>query len=168
MKSAMTWLTVFPWLLFSPDLPAGTSAEGASLPAFEIRNPLVDPTIFPIAVWLQDPAQAARYKQAGFNLYVGLWKGPTEAQLKTLTAAAMPVVCEQNRVGLEHRDDPIIVGWMHGDEPDNAQEVVDRATGKKHYGPPVPRAHRRRVSGSPGRRRGPADHAQPGAGGGQR
>ena len=29
---------------------------------------------------------------------------------------------------------------MHGDEPDNAQEVVDRATGKRGYGPPIPPA----------------------------
>ena len=40
------------------------------------------------------------------------------------------MVCQQNRVGLAHKDDPIIVGWMHGDEPDNAQAVVDRATGR--------------------------------------
>ncbi|MFH1566370.1 MAG: hypothetical protein ABIL09_00100, partial [Gemmatimonadota bacterium] len=39
---------------------------------------------FPIAVWLQDPANAARYQAAGINLYVGLWQGPTEAQLEAL------------------------------------------------------------------------------------
>jgi hypothetical protein len=52
----------------------------------------------------------------------------------------MLLFCEQNKVGLAHKDDPTIVGWMHGDEPDNAQEVVDRATGKRGYGPPVPPA----------------------------
>jgi hypothetical protein len=49
----------------------------------------------------------------------------------------MPVICEQNKLALAHKDDPIIVGWMHGDEPDNAQEIVDRATGRRRYGPPV-------------------------------
>jgi hypothetical protein len=93
---------------------------------------------FPIAVWLQDPKNAERYRQAGINVYVGLWRGPTEAQLAALKAAGMRLICAQNRVGLAHKDDPTIVGWMHGDEPDNAQEVVDRKTGKKTYGPPVP------------------------------
>ncbi|NQT87386.1 hypothetical protein HQ560_11515, partial [bacterium] len=88
---------------------------------------------FPIAVWLQDTRLAPRYKAAGINLYIGLWKGPTEKQLADLTKAGMPVICDQNAVGLAHKDDAIIVGWMHGDEPDNAQSL-----GKgKGYGPPV-------------------------------
>lgn len=91
---------------------------------------------FPIAVWCQDPANADRFKAAGINLYVALWKGPTEEQLAKLTEAGMPVVCDQNRIGLNHKADPIIAGWMHGDEPDNAQELPD----KKGYGPPVPAA----------------------------
>jgi hypothetical protein len=73
-------------------------------------------------------------------MYVGLWKGPTEAQPAALKAARMPVICEQNAVGLAHRSDRTIVGWMHGDEPDNAQEVRDPATGKRSYGGPVPPA----------------------------
>ncbi len=93
---------------------------------------------FPIAVWLQDPSNATRYKAAGFNLYVGLWAGPTEGQLAALKAASMPVICAQNAVGLAHRADPTIVGWMHGDEPDNAQSITDPATGKQSYGPCIP------------------------------
>ncbi|MFH1569380.1 MAG: hypothetical protein ABIL09_15395, partial [Gemmatimonadota bacterium] len=88
---------------------------------------------FPIAVWLQDPANAARYQAAGINLYVGLWQGPTEAQLEALRAAGMPVVCDQNEVGLRHLDDGIIVAWMHGDEPDNAQALPEGGG----YGPPI-------------------------------
>jgi hypothetical protein len=89
---------------------------------------------FPIAVWCQSPSQAARYKAAGINLYVALWKGPTEEQLAALKAAGMQLICDQNEVGLKHKDDPTIVGWMHGDEPDNAQSL-----GKdKGYGPPIP------------------------------
>lgn len=93
---------------------------------------------FPIAVWLQSPENAPRYRAAGMNLYVGLWQGPTEKQLAALKAAKMPVICEQNSVGLLHKDDPIIAAWMHGDEPDNAQEVRDPVTGKKSWGPCVP------------------------------
>ena len=73
-------------------------------------------------MWLQPPRLASRYKQAGFNVYVGLWNGPTEEQLAELKKQGMHVFCEQNDVGLAHKDDPTIVGWMHGDEPDNAQE----------------------------------------------
>ena len=47
-------------------------------------GPPADPGFFPIAVWLQDPRNAGRYKRAGFNLYVGLWQGPTEAQLAVI------------------------------------------------------------------------------------
>lgn len=99
----------------------------------EIGAPLDDRSFFPIAVWLQNPAQAARYRAAGINLYVGLWKGPTEGQLAELSKHGMRVICAQNVVGLAHKDDPVIVGWMHGDEPDNA-----RSLGKgKGYGPPI-------------------------------
>ncbi len=95
-----------------------------------------DPGYFPIAVWLQSSANAKRYKAAGINLYIGLWKGPSEKQLADLKQAGMPVICAQNDVGLKHRKDRIIAGWMHGDEPDNAQSL-----GKgKGYGPPVPTA----------------------------
>lgn len=97
-----------------------------------------EPGYFPIAVWLQSPQNAGRFAAAGINLYVGLWQGPTEAQLAALRAAKMPVICEQNAVGLAHRSDPTIVGWMHGDEPDNAQPVTDPKTGKKGWGPCVP------------------------------
>ncbi len=88
---------------------------------------------FPIAVWLQDPANAARYRDAGINLYVGLWDGPTESQLSALAAAGMQVICDQNSVGLRHLADPVIVGWMRGDEPDNAQALPDN----KGWGPPI-------------------------------
>ncbi|MHC4509345.1 MAG: hypothetical protein ACYTAO_10380, partial [Planctomycetota bacterium] len=92
-----------------------------------------DADFFPIAVWLQNPGKAQRYKQAGFNTYVGLWRGPTEQQLAELRAAGMKVICHQNEVALKHKNDATIIGWMHGDEPDNAQSL---GPGKR-YGPPV-------------------------------
>ena len=105
----------------------------------EWRNgPPFGPQYFPIAVWLQDPSNAPRYKAAGFNLYVGLWQGPTQPQLDTLSKAGMPVICEQNEVGLRNIRNPIIVGWMHQDEPDNAQPVTDPKTGAQGWGPCVP------------------------------
>ncbi|MGC8667195.1 MAG: hypothetical protein ACP5VE_03635 [Chthonomonadales bacterium] len=109
----------------------------AALPPWR-NGPPFGPGYFPIAVWLQDPANAARYKAAGFNLYIGLWKGPTEDQLHALAKAGMPVICQQNETGLKHIHDPIIVGWMHQDEPDNAQPVTDAKTGAQGWGSCIP------------------------------
>jgi hypothetical protein len=120
---------------------ANTPSTGASSLSSQWTHGLpTDPSFFPIAVWLQDPANAARYKEAGINLHVALWRGPTDAQLAALKAAGIPLICHQNRLGLAHKDDPTIVGWMHGDEPDNAQEFRDPQTGRRRYGPPIAQA----------------------------
>ena len=100
------------------------------------RGPGPGTDFFPIAVWLQSPANAARYWAAGINVYVGLWRGPTEEQLTQLKNADMRVICSQNAVALKRLDDSTIVGWMHGDEPDNAQSLGSG----QGYGPPIPPA----------------------------
>jgi hypothetical protein len=97
------------------------------------RGPSSDPGFFPLAVWLQSPANAERYHSAGFNTYVALWRGPTEEQLAALKKVGMKVICHQNEFALRHLDDPTIIGWMHGDEPDNAQSLGR----DKGYGPPI-------------------------------
>lgn len=115
--------------------PRAGAASGASAgpPSRWKHGPATSENYFPIGVWLQSPANAARYKAAGINLYVGLWRGPNSNQLATLQAAGMSVICAQNRFALEHLDSPVIVGWMHGDEPDNAQSLGQG----KGYGPPI-------------------------------
>jgi hypothetical protein len=97
------------------------------------NGPPADESYFPIAVWLQNPGNAARYKAAGINLYVGLWRGPTTNQLAELETAGMDLICGQNRVALANINNRRIVGWMHGDEPDNAQALPQG----KGYGPPI-------------------------------
>jgi hypothetical protein len=98
------------------------------------NGPGKDANYFPIAVWLQDPRNAPKYQAVGINLYIALWNGPTAEQIAALKQHHMPVICEQNEYALKHLDEKTIVGWMHGDEPDNAQSL-----GKgKGYGPPVP------------------------------
>ncbi|MBN1810162.1 MAG: hypothetical protein JW909_13940 [Planctomycetes bacterium] len=87
---------------------------------------------FPIAVWLQSPYNAAGYEAAGINVFVGLWEGPTEAQLSDLTAAGMDVYCHQNGVGLTSTNNAIIRAWTQDDEPDNAQP-----DGGGGYDPPI-------------------------------
>lgn len=96
------------------------------------KGPQATNDFFPIAVWLQSPHNAAKYKAVGINTYIGLWNGPTEAQLAELEKAGMKVICEQNEVGLKNRQRDVIIAWMHQDEPDNAQEKAGGG-----YGPPV-------------------------------
>src|SRR5262245_38644128 len=103
-------------------LLAASAQDSAAEPAADPlpAGPFADPHFFPIAVWLQSPAKAEQYKAAGINLYVGLWRGPTDEQLAELKRHGMRVICSQNATALAHKDDPTIVAWMHGDEPDNA------------------------------------------------
>jgi hypothetical protein len=139
---------------------AGLDGRPASRPTDERRvewknGPPVRPDFFPLAVWLQQPTNAPKFRALGINTYVGLWKGPTEAQLAELRKHGMYVICSQNMVGLAHLNDPTIIGWMHGDEPDNAKRIehwpsagairkawpnAPRRTLKQWgaYGPPIP------------------------------
>ena len=111
---------------------AGPSARAGGYAKWH-NGPGNDAAFFPIAVWLQDPRNAPKYQALGVNLYVALWKGPTAQQIAELKRLRMPVICEQNEYALSHLDEKTIVGWMHGDEPDNAQSL-GRGRG---YGPPV-------------------------------
>jgi hypothetical protein len=95
---------------------------------------LADSNFFPLAVWLQSPANADKYRAAGINVYVGLWRGPTADQLDRLKLAGMRVICDQNEIAQRPEYATNVIAWMHGDEPDNAQELK----GGKGYGPPIP------------------------------
>jgi hypothetical protein len=112
---------------------ANDAPAAANLYARWANGPLRDATRFPIAVWLQDPRNAAKYQAIGINLYVGLWKGPNDEQINELKRHGMPIFCDQNAYALAHLDEKIMVGWLHGDEPDNAQSLP----GNKGYGPPI-------------------------------
>lgn len=132
------WLGAGFWVRAATASPA--NAEGSEGPGSGVSTERryvhglpEDPGYFPIGVWLQDPRNAVRYKAAGINLYVGLWRGPTAEQLRALREAGMPVICAQTPSALEAADRGMIVGWMHDDEPDNAQALP----GGGGYGPPI-------------------------------
>jgi hypothetical protein len=110
-----------------------TSQSGAADYTQWTNGPSSDPSYFPIAVWLQNPNNAERYKTAGINLYVAISGGAKSNQLALLAQAGMKAICIQNATTLEQRGNPVIIGWMHGDEPDNAQSL-GRGKG---YGPPI-------------------------------
>ena len=118
-------------LLFLPLYPAHGEA-----PRITKDTLLSSPDVFPLAVWLQRPALAPKYKELGINLYVGLWNGPTTEQLASLKRAAMPVIAAQNMIGLTDPNRDIIVGWMQRDEPDNSQKRKFSVL----YKPPIPPA----------------------------
>jgi hypothetical protein len=103
---------------------AGTACGMDNIPAYYANwsNGIPsDPNYFPIAVWLQDPSTATGYKNAGVTLFIGLWQGPATGDLTTLAAKGMPVLCDQNAVGLANLTNKTIMGWTQMDEPDNAQ-----------------------------------------------
>jgi len=105
----------------------------AAVALAETWLPAESATHFPIAVWLQSPTNAPRFRSAGINTFVGLWQGPTAAQLDALKSAGMSVICSQNEIALRRRDTNIIA-WMHNDEPDNAQKLAARFG----FGSPIP------------------------------
>ncbi len=80
-----------------------------------------DPNFFPIAVWAQNPVNAAAYKSNGINMFVSIHNGLDQSKLDLLRNADMKVICHQNDFGRNNLNDQTIYGWMHGDEPDNAQ-----------------------------------------------
>ncbi len=80
-----------------------------------------DENFFPIGVWTQSPANAAKYKAMGVNFYYGLWAGPTAEQIAGLKKHDMYVICQLNEYAQKSLlDEKIVVGWMHRDEPDLA------------------------------------------------
>jgi hypothetical protein len=89
-----------------------------------------DPDFFPIAVWLQQPGNAGKFKALGINTFVGLWHPPTEIALKQLRAHRIHLIVQPTPEAWALRDSPIIRGWLHLDEPDNAQP-----DGRGGYGP---------------------------------
>jgi hypothetical protein len=97
------------------------------------KNPApakANPNFFPIGVWVQSGRNAMKYKDIGVNMVVGA--SINQSELELFKQAGIRVIGRQNQYGLAHLDDPTIYGWMHGDEPDNAQS---KRNGEKGYDP---------------------------------
>ena len=112
--------------------PGDAGAEGRNERQWENGLP-TDSSFFPIAVWVQNTRNARRYKDLGVNVYVSLYRGPTQEQLDELERLGMYAITHQNERAIKFKDRRVIAGWMHGDEPDNAQSL-GRGKG---WGPPV-------------------------------
>jgi hypothetical protein len=107
---------------------ADTPTSATANPYAAWKNwPMRDANFFPLAVWAQSVGNVGRFKEIGINLYVAVHGGPLPGQLEAFEKAGMPVICAQNEVALKYvreKPDGIVAGWMHGDEPDNAQSVA--------------------------------------------
>ena len=88
MRSSLASLLPALALAVTVGVNAAQAASGNPYARWQ-NGPARDESFFPIAVWLQPPAKARQYLDAGFNTYVGLWEGPTEEQLTALKQAGI-------------------------------------------------------------------------------
>jgi len=116
--------------------PAGAEPCGRDWRPEFARHGFDGRSVFPIGVWLQNPANAERYREIGVNLYIGLWDGPTRPQLDRLRQAGMPVMGLPTEAARDPAFADVVAGWLLPDEPDNAQRLPDGSG----YGPPIPPA----------------------------
>jgi hypothetical protein len=93
-------------------------------------NKNLKPDFFPIAVWAQNPTNAEAYKNLGVNTFVAV--NLNQKNLDLLKKAGMLAIAHQNDFGRANLGDKTIYAWMHGDEPDNAQ---DKKNGGQGYDP---------------------------------
>ena len=98
-------------------------AGGAAYYAKWTHGPPSDPSFFPLMVWLQDPSLTSQYKAIGINTFVGIWDGPTQAQIDQFANAGVWVVSTQNSLAVADNP-PSFVAWAQPDEPDNAQPAA--------------------------------------------
>lgn len=90
-----------------------------------------DPNFFPISVFSQTPeANASAYKAIGINNFAELYDGANQTNLTALKNASLFATSGQNTFALTNSLGSVVKGWMHEDEPDNAQ-----ADGNGGYGP---------------------------------
>ena len=132
-----------------PGQAPAAKSDGATPAA--VKSPLADPNFFPITVWMQSGRNAAKYQAIGVNTYVAADPG----DLAALKKLGMYAICVGDEKNLGYKDDPTIIAWMHGDEPDNAQDIKQWKSAEDikkawpespdqplekwgSYGPPIP------------------------------
>jgi Beta-galactosidase len=107
--------------------PAAAQAP-SSAPAIS-----TDPRFFPITVWVQTPqVHGIEYKNIGINVFSGLFAGIDNAAMKALSDAGLSTIVWQQADALASPYRAVVKGWLHDDEPDNAQP-----DGHGGYGPCV-------------------------------
>jgi len=99
-------------------------------PARQFANGFpTDPGFFPIGVWLQKPNTASNYRAIGINTFIAQWETPTAQQMAQFAEQGLFLILEPSPATRALPHAHIIRGWMHTDEPDNAQ-----SNGRGGYG----------------------------------
>jgi hypothetical protein len=109
----------------APNPAPVAGAEGDALPPLKLRadSPLRDGNFFPISVWAQQAQHAAQYHDSGVNVFVSP-SGWGEAASQKFKEMGMYAVMGYNA---RYKDDPQVMAWMHGDEPDNGSPDATRS-----------------------------------------
>jgi hypothetical protein len=116
----------------APDFADDTLLPWYGGPAYHGRWPnglSASVSYVPIGVWMQSPENAEWFREAGMNLFIGLWEGPTDDQLDQLGAAGSTTFCGQTGVWQSRLDDRAMSGWLIETSPDNAQELPEGGYG---------------------------------------
>lgn len=116
----------------APDFTEDTLLPWYGGPAYHGRWPNgLSPSVsyVPIGVWMQSPENAEWFREAGVNLFIGLWEGPTDDQLNQLSEAGATTFCGQTGVWQSRLDDRAMSGWLIETSPDNAQELPEGGYG---------------------------------------
>jgi len=101
-------------------------------PAQFAQSVLDDPNFFPISVWLQPAGAARAFQEMGVNVYVGgidSYPSPKDkAFLDAVHQYGMYVIAPFKKEYIETGliNHPAFLGWMYGDEPDNADSQTGR------------------------------------------
>ena len=127
------------YVMVAPPKPVA-KIDTASLPEAKFRpGPINDPKFFPVAVWLQ-PAGAGwlkSLKDIGVNVFYGgvdSYPSPKDkGYLDALQAQGMYAILpfKAAYVDQELYKHPAVIGWMHGDEPDQPKEGGATATAEE-------------------------------------
>ncbi|MFP4057726.1 MAG: sugar-binding protein [Candidatus Brocadiia bacterium] len=125
------------YVLAAPPKPVEPVDTANIPPARFEEGPLEEPDFFPIGVWLQPAGVAETYARMGVNVYVGgvdSYPRPRDrAFLDAIHKHGHYAICPYKKQYVEEKlhEHPAFLGWMFGDEPDNA----DRQTGQVKHTP---------------------------------
>jgi len=118
---------------FVAQAPPAEAVDPMKVPPAKFKKTVLDdPNFFPISVWLQPAGAARAFQEMGVNVYVGgidLYPSPKDrAFLDAIAQYGMYAIAPFKKEYIESGliDHPAFLGWMYGDEPDNA----DSATGR--------------------------------------
>ena len=112
--------------------PAAAVSPNVIPPAKFVKTVLDDPDFFPISVWIQAAGSAKGFQDMGVNVYVGgidSYPSPKDkAYLDVMQQNGMYAIAPFKKEYVESGliNHPAFLGWMFGDEPDNADPQTGR------------------------------------------